>query len=457
MTKARSRRPTLRLVHVFKQPLRVLIASTALQLIASLAVAQNLNTNCDLSADAISVGNGFWLSAPQTCIDVNGKTRCWYTYTNPKVVASDNTNNTSNQQQIPLVIDIHGRTGCASWMPWYSGWARLASEATNAQEHFILAMPQGNTDASISDSTCWNAGYCCCFRNNDAPVNQVEDMLFLTKMMDTLLSDFASIIDVNRVYLAGHSNGCMMAQRFIAERSDLIAAVGCHAGVVTIGDMPNFFGNPNWLLPSKVNATGYVPTPVITVHGTADDVVPYYGGQYLRHPGAEESISWWAEANECDLTAKSVTVDSSGKYATHAYSGCAGGASVQLLEMYDVGHTPYEGVDTDMDTTSLVKEFMFQFERQELQLPSSSPSNEPTSQVSAFPSSSPVDVPYSSQSNQFANSSSVPYMNEQKAPSASPELQSADESLLQGSNGNIITTKIIFVTVFVLTYAFSFI
>ena len=123
------------------------------------------------------------------------------------------------------------------------------------------------------------------------------------------------------------------------------------------------------------------------------------------------------------MTAKSVTVDSSGKYATHAYSGCAGGATVQLLEMYDVGHTPYENVDTDVDTTSLVKEFMFQFERQELQL-SSSPSNEPTSQVTT---------------------------------SASPQLQSADESLLQGSIGKIIKTKFVFVTIFVITYVFSFI
>mmetsp|Transcript_19928 Transcript_19928/g.30565 ORF Transcript_19928/g.30565 Transcript_19928/m.30565 type:complete len:443 (+) Transcript_19928:28-1356(+) len=425
----------------------LLIASTAFQLIA---LAKNLNTDCDLSADAISYSNGFWLSAPQTCIDVNGKTRCWYTYINPQVATgASNTNN----QLIPLVIDMHGRTGCASWMPWYSGWAGLASGATNAQEHFVLAMPQGNTDAAISENTCWNAGYCCCFRNNDAPVNQVEDVLFLTKMIETLASDFSSIIDVDRVYLAGHSNGCMMAQRFIAERSDLIAAVGCHAGVVTLGEMPNFFGNPNWLLPTDVNATGYVPTPVITVHGTADDILPYYGGYYLPHPGAEESISWWAEANECNLTAKSVTVDSSGKYATHAYSGCAGGASVQLLEMYDVGHTPYGGYDTNVDTTSLVKEFMFQFERQELQL-SPSPSNGPTYQATAFPSSSPVDVPTSSPSNQFANSSSVPYMND-KTPSASPKLQSVDQSLLEGSNGIIIKTKFVFVTIFGITMSFS--
>lgn len=404
--------------------------------------AQDLNTDCDLSADAMT--NIYGLNAPQTCIDVNGVTRCWYTYT-PSITISG---------AIPLVIDFHGATTCASGTPWYTGWAQLASGATGigTDEHFILAMPQGNTDPSISDDTCWNAGYCCCFIDDIPTTATVEDSLFVTKVIDALFANSTLQIDTNRVYLAGHSNGCMLAQRFIAERSDLIAAVGCHAGVATLGEMS--FGG-NWLKPIEVNATGYVPTPIMTVHGTADKIVPYDGALYI--PGAEESISWWAEANACDMAA-SITVDSSGKYATHEYSGCAGNTTAKLLEMYGVGHAPYVNFDTDVDTTRIVKEFMFQFHRQVQSTTSNVTTSEPTASPSTGPvaATNPVAIPSASPSAQPVTSpddGNVP----NATPSSSATLASTDKPVSEGSirsNGN--QTKYVTLIIFLISYVFSF-
>ena len=47
-------------------------------------------------------------------------------------------------------------------------------------------------------------------------------MSFLREMVGQVAA--VHPVDANRIYFSGHSNGCMMAQRMLAQASDLVAA-----------------------------------------------------------------------------------------------------------------------------------------------------------------------------------------------------------------------------------------
>eukprot|EP00567_Pseudictyota_dubia_P018662 CAMPEP_0197433212 /NCGR_PEP_ID=MMETSP1175-20131217/1138_1 /TAXON_ID=1003142 /ORGANISM="Triceratium dubium, Strain CCMP147" /LENGTH=388 /DNA_ID=CAMNT_0042961523 /DNA_START=109 /DNA_END=1275 /DNA_ORIENTATION=+ len=283
----------------------------------------------------------------RTCVDLGEASgdRCWITYTPPAAAATDS--------GVPLVVDMHGFTSCAFYNPTYTGWKERADA-----DGFVVVYPQGTANSDVVDATCFNAGQCCCFKDF-ARVDEADDVVFLRKLVDDTVAKSEVPIDTDRIYMAGHSNGCMMAQRMGAEVSDMVAAVCCHAGVqVAYGTAENF--------PTVYNGS----TSVLTVHGDADDTVPYDGGGFLGFRGAEDNAALWAEANGC-AAGPVVIEDESGSFATHAYSDCGndGMGEVKLIQLYGVGHAPYmttettpEGLGnmTDVDTTKLAQDFCFQ-------------------------------------------------------------------------------------------------
>ncbi|KAL3910003.1 MAG: hypothetical protein SGARI_002331 [Bacillariaceae sp.] len=246
--------------------------------------------------------------------------------------------------------------------------------AQGSNEPFVLVVPQGTTDASVADQTCWDAGDCCC--NQCVAENPVEcfvnptessfevvtvpDVAFLQQVIADTVAASETKIDTKRIYLAGHSNGCMMAQRFAAEMSQTVAAVCCHSGVRVdnIGDGAD-----------ASSSSSYNPTPVWIVFGDEDNIVPYEGGGALgaNFPSALDNLASWAEANQC--TDYAVVNDTSATFATHIYSGCAPGntTTVEMVQIFGAGHFPYKETnipnvaETDIDTTQLAMEFCFQY------------------------------------------------------------------------------------------------
>ena len=361
---------------------------------SDVGITGELNTECDVGPDALSLE---YAQLPQTCITVEGQQRCWYTYTpsiqeeggggGMNIFAPNSTVEKSNHDDsksgVPLVIDMHGYTGCATFQVFYTGWMEKALQDENGG--FVLVVPQGTTNISVADLPCWDAGECCCHTCTAAdpvecipqfPVNETEmedieefpiqqvdvpDVAFLRQVMADTVAASPVEIDTTRIYLAGHSNGCMMAQRLAAELSDMIAAVCCHAGVLMGVDVP----------PNTITATGsasYVPTPVWTVHGDDDTIVNYYGGTtgpLGEIASAEDNLATWAKANQC--SDYKLVNDTSGMYATHVYSGCYRNTTVEMVQLFGVGHFPYKETnvpnisETDIDTTQLAKEFCFKY------------------------------------------------------------------------------------------------
>jgi len=136
--------------------------------------------------------------------------------------------------------------------------------------------------------------------------------------------------------MVGYSNGCMMAQRFALEASELVAAVGCQSGYL--------------LSPPAEPPASFAPMPIITVHGTADTVVPF----------TRDNSAVWARLNGCTDSSPSVATSSSGSYSRVTYAQCRAGVQVQLIELPSAGHASYHA---GVPTTPMVWAFLSSYQR----------------------------------------------------------------------------------------------
>jgi len=148
------------------------------------------------------------------------------------------------ETEVPLVIDLHGIYQCVTSgdTQLYTGWLAKAEEFG-----FIAVWPQA-ADEPIGENgesgfqwdvrgpigARWNAGMCdecngfaykgqfvtCCqdkgaLNVSDVPNNNADDVGFLREMVAQVAATHP--VDTTRVYVTGHSYGCMMAQRVLAQ------------------------------------------------------------------------------------------------------------------------------------------------------------------------------------------------------------------------------------------------
>ena len=156
----------------------------------------------------------------------------------------------ANAKGAPLILALHGGGGDPDQFAQASGLARAATRAG-----FAVAFPAG-TGRRGERLLTWNGGYCC----GSAARKGVDDLGFLK----AVISDAAARFGVNGsgVYLTGMSNGSILSETFAAKNPGLVRAV---AGVSGTMDT------------SRLRVQGRVPALII--HGTADTMVPYEGGQ----------------------------------------------------------------------------------------------------------------------------------------------------------------------------------
>ncbi len=230
----------------------------------------------------------------------------------------------------PLVMVLHGGNNTGEDMAKTTLFDREA-----AAGEFIAAYPEGVGKA-------WNAGTCC----GAAPRRGTDDVGFLTRVLDQLQADYR--VDTTRVFVAGVSNGAMMAYRFACERADRVRAVGSVAGAVVVDCQPSR------------------PVSVLEIHGTEDPLVPYQGGQ----PSAVEAqnappytptpamVQRWAEVANCPPPAPAAVA---GPVSTESWAGCRNGAAVRLVTVQGAGHIWFaSGLGTAngaLDATSTIWRF----------------------------------------------------------------------------------------------------
>lgn len=320
-----------------------------------------------------------YLGAKQTCIESTGSSpikRCFYTYI-PECAG----------QNSPLVFDIHGYGSSPLLSTLYTGWITKANENC-----FVVVMPSGNIETSVTllgeNSACWampaglsnandaDALPCCCFNPfglTDADIT--DDTTFLRNVAVSVIQNVIPqesangerevpvSIDSKRIYMAGHSNGCIASIAMGTVHSDLVAAVCCHAGSAQ-ASFP----------------TSYQPTPMWIAHGSKDPDMLYDG--ITEYPGfpqysllsAHETHNVIAEANGCSKSTSTnfTNFEQSDNNVTRFISdSCINDATVELFTIDDVGHFPYFGFDeeniengtvlTTVDTTQHAWDFCSQF------------------------------------------------------------------------------------------------
>jgi polyhydroxybutyrate depolymerase len=230
----------------------------------------------------------------------------------------------NRSQPAAVVFVLHGGAGNAGTAIRMSGFNAAADK-----NGFLVVYPNGTGRLGAEILLTWNGGGCCGY----AQEKNIDDVGFLRAVVADLQS-FAAV-DLNRIFATGMSNGGILSQRLGCEAADLFAAIAPVSGTLN-------FPPCN---PSR-------PVPVIEFHGTADEHVPYNGGngpQSLTNvdfASVKDSIGFWTSFDGCNPQPQSNTAD----VVRHdTWTGCRGGASVELYTIIGGGHSWPGGAAAESD------------------------------------------------------------------------------------------------------------
>jgi polyhydroxybutyrate depolymerase len=204
---------------------------------------------------------------------------------------------------VPLLIVLHGLYLDPATAEASSGLDQVADT-----EDVALAYPSGYEGG-------WNAGNCC----GDAHAARIDDVGFLVHIIH--LVQQLRPIDLDRVYLAGFSNGGMMALKALCDRPDIFAGAVSVAGSL------------------QTSCAGRRPLNAMIIHGQRDTTVPYNGERFSRFlqvpvTAVRSSVAQLAGRSRCTAVHTSVAK----RYLRSDYRGCAENTSVQLLTVPRMGH-----------------------------------------------------------------------------------------------------------------------
>jgi polyhydroxybutyrate depolymerase len=187
---------------------------------------------------------------------------------------------------LPLVVVLHGAFDTAKKMEKLTGWSRIAD-----REQFIALYPNGMGLGSLFRH--WNSGHCC----GRARSIGVDDPAFIETVIGEVRQRFS--VDPERIYIVGFSNGGMLAHHVAARDSGLFAAGAVVSGA--IGGRPAA-DEDVWRIPQPE-----YPLPMMLLHGRADDIIPFEGGDEERsregrtYLSVDEAARFWAAANGAAL------------------------------------------------------------------------------------------------------------------------------------------------------------
>jgi len=216
----------------------------------------------------------------------------------------------------PLVLDVHGTQEPALVHKQNSALGPFGDE-----HGFITITPEGSGPPAQWDTHIDSA-----------------DMKFLIGLLDEVERQLC--VDTRRVFVAGYSNGAMVASVFACELSDRIAAIAPVAGI----------RNPPDCKPDR-------RVPIVAFHGTGDEWISYDGGLgpkvFALSPAESQALvdiaeptssdlsipevaGAWAKRNGCRGTPKEQTIAPD---VTLIRYQCRNHADVQLYEIKGAGHT----------------------------------------------------------------------------------------------------------------------
>ena len=218
---------------------------------------------------------------------------------------------------MPLVMNWHGLGSEGPEQAQFTDYESLAES-----EGFLVAHPTG-VPAPGDTRNSWELA------QTDDPGR--DDIAMAEAMIDRIITDFCA--NPKQVYSTGMSNGGLFTSRLVCDLSTRIAAAVSVAGVT----------HHDGCGPERA-------VPFIAFHGTADEVVPFAGGESALvdetatpevieffNQVMPEEFSQFAATNGCDPKATEAAV--SAEVTRYDYANCNDDAEMSFYEITGGGHT----------------------------------------------------------------------------------------------------------------------
>ena len=178
-------------------------------------------------------------------------------------------------QQMPLVIVMHGYTGDANSIKNYSEMNDFAD-----QYGFAVCYPRGTVDGG--GNRFWNVGYA--FHQNET----VDDVGYLTQLTQYLQQ--TNGLNPDYTFATGMSNGGEMCYMLACQAYDTFKAVAPVAGMILQDILDDCDAAP--------------AIPVFEIHGSQDGVTPLAGDPdnndgWGSYPSIADTIDYFVEKNGC--------------------------------------------------------------------------------------------------------------------------------------------------------------
>ena len=244
---------------------------------------------------------------------------------------------------IPLVIVLHGFGGTPAQAENDYG----VTDKGNA-EGFIVVYPAGIQSNGPAHLGSWNAGNCCPV----ATTSNVDDVQFISLLIDKMIADYK--VNRKKVYVAGMSNGAMMAYTLACTLSDKIAAITSVSGTLV---------KTSPCQPSRA-------VPILHIHSAIDTKVPFNGGIGLGgyyFPSVDSTLAVWAALDSCEAAPQ---VTNYSGYTLSEWKNRAGNTAIDCYLTDDGGHSWPGGskprpqadpVSTAINATDLLWDFFKQY------------------------------------------------------------------------------------------------
>lgn len=215
---------------------------------------------------------------------------------------------------MPLIFVFHGRGSNAQETLLFSEMSDKAQEVG-----FFVVYPE-----ALGTPQQWN------FLAGAEERGEPNDLEFVRHLL-ALLSQRLDV-DAARIYATGISNGGGMAYHLACQIPDQIAAVAQVAGMYPVPQLMLGGCTPNR------------PIPVMTIHGKADQVLPYEGEAGYLLPAPQWAANW-AERNGCD--SDPIVTFEEGEVTGQTWTNCSSNADVVLYTVENGGHTWFYDQETD--------------------------------------------------------------------------------------------------------------
>jgi polyhydroxybutyrate depolymerase len=221
----------------------------------------------------------------------------------------------------PLLVLLHGLGASAAALDEFTDWPAFAEK-----QGIAWLAPNGPEDAH--GRRFWNAGSSCC--NFDG--RPVDHVAAIRELIERALA--SQPLDPARVFVVGYSNGGFMAHRLACELPGLVRGVASVSGAGPL---------------EAVDCAKTAPVRVLQIHGDADPIVAYAGGNlfgkagYPLHASAQKTTEDWAARLGCGKATEPPAFDFDARLAgaetrVERFVGCKRGM-VELWTVAGGGHS----------------------------------------------------------------------------------------------------------------------